>query len=366
MSRPAERARNPYYEILDRSWRLARPTNVFYEMTHRCNHRCLFCSNPPVGKRRELTLEEIDDFIDQCREMNILFFTLTGGEPLVHPHFFEIGRRIKEAGFALRVFSNGSLIDGRTADDLKELGPFEIELSLHGARAETHDEMTGVPGSFMKFSDAARFLKERGMKVNLKCVVTRLNQGELREVKRFADDIGFPVLFDPQVTPRVDGTRGPLDYAPDPEFLAEFWSASFDDVRGGAVLLKRGEPRLPGICGSGRSQFMVDPYGDLYPCSIWARRLGNVREQTIKEIWETSEALREVRDITERIQKRLMEKGEWGRFCFFCPGMAEACSGNPEEIYPQAEASTEGKYKRYLAEKAVSPDGEDKSKNRTN
>ncbi len=80
--------------------------------------------------------------------MQTLHLMLTGGEPMVHPHFFEIGRKAKDLGFVVRVRTNGHSLNRRMADRVKaELDPYVVEVSLHGATAEVHGRQTRVPGS---------------------------------------------------------------------------------------------------------------------------------------------------------------------------------------------------------------------------
>ena len=137
---------NPYNELIARNFNQARPMHAQWEITFKCNHLCDFCYNSPTGQK-ELTTEEILEGIDKIADFGLLYLTLTGGEPMVRSDFWTICKKAREREFAIRIYTNGFLIDEQRAAKLKEFDPFEIEISIHGARPETHDKLTGIPGS---------------------------------------------------------------------------------------------------------------------------------------------------------------------------------------------------------------------------
>src|SRR2546428_8513874 len=198
-------------EIMERNWSRAVPMSALFELTFVCNHACSFCYNCPTGQK-EMSTAEVIDALKKLADFNILYLTLTGGEPLVRRDFFEIARVARELGFALRIYTNGFLIDEPMAKRIKEIAnPIEMEISIHGARPETHEKLTCVPGSLQRVLNAAKHLHARGVKVTLKCPITRDNQEEVLDMHRLAEDLGVTIIFDPVITPRDDGDKDPLD-----------------------------------------------------------------------------------------------------------------------------------------------------------
>src|SRR6267142_3368123 len=160
------------------NWNNAVPMSALFELTFVCNHACSFCYNCPTGQK-EMTTQEVFDALQKLADFNILYLTLSGGEPLVRKDFFEIARRARELGFALRIYTNAFLIDEAMAKRIREIAnPIEIEISIHGARPETHEMLTCVPGSLQRVINAVKHLRAQGIKVNLKCPITRDNQEE--------------------------------------------------------------------------------------------------------------------------------------------------------------------------------------------
>jgi MoaA/NifB/PqqE/SkfB family radical SAM enzyme len=336
VSQPAPVMKNAYREITQSSWKKARPIQALYELTYRCNHLCTFCNNPLSREGSELSTEEAFQVVAQLKDLGVLFVTLTGGEPLLRKDFWEIAEECRRQRLAIRVFSNAYLIDDAVADRLKSLSVVETSISIHGSRPEVHEKLTRIPGSFQRVVDAVKRLRERGMRVILKTPVTRLNENDLFDIKRIADEHGAFMVFDTTITPRFDGDVSPLGLAPSEDFYRWFWSPEGALLRNGVNPKPRtykGREELEGCCGTGRSGLMVDPYGNVYPCALWFRKLGNVRQQTLAEIWDGSQALKEVRQIAKDIQDEVIPQQEDGEFMSWCPATAEAMTGDAKQAY---------------------------------
>src|SRR6185436_2615261 len=160
------------------------PLHVSLELTLRCNIRCTHCYNfdrdqPRSGSGSELSMEEIRPLLDDLRRSGTLFLSLTGGEAMVHPRFWEIADEAAARGFAVTVLSNGTLLTEQACDRLAGYSNlWGVSLSLYGARADTHDGVTQVPGSYERTMAGARRLARRGARVGLKFVVMKANAPE--------------------------------------------------------------------------------------------------------------------------------------------------------------------------------------------
>jgi MoaA/NifB/PqqE/SkfB family radical SAM enzyme len=330
--------RNLYHELLDAAGRQNRPVSAHFEITYRCNHTCPYCYNAIDPRHRELSTEECLRVVNLMGDFNTLFVTLTGGEPLLRKDFFTIAEEIKRRHMAIRIYTNGFLIDEAMADRMKKLNPLEFGISIHGADGPTHDRETRVRGSLDKLVNGVRHLKKRGLKVILKTPITHWNQHQVRDIKALADSLGCPILFDPIITARDDGNRDPLRYAASEDFLRRWFSEEFKDVRPDKDPWRRELDKEANNCKVGSGTYAVDPYGYVYPCVAWRRRLSNVRDiQSLAELWRTSTELEDVLDIARRIPKELLKKHEAGAYAVFCPGAAEREVGSGIKFYPAAE-----------------------------
>jgi len=333
---------SPYASLVAKSWNSALPMTALWEITYACNHKCAFCYNCPERGRRELTKEQITDGLRKIADLGCVFLVLSGGEPLTRPDFFDIAWAGKKLGFAIRIYTNGYLVDEIVARKLKELMPFEIEISFHGSRAESFDKLTGVPGSFDRVLQGIRNLRAQGLKVNMKCPITRWNQWELREIKALAESLGCHAEFDAVITPRDDGDTSPLALQADREFLEKLWSPEYADITHEEVPVPRNDTLVQANCGTGRSTIALDPYGNIYPCVQWRRSAGLITDvPDLRALWKESPVLNEVRRIALEIPKTTLKTCESGEFCSFCPGVAEVQTGDPRNIYPQVKMTSE-------------------------
>ena len=336
-----------YRDFVNRAFNESRPLSAQWELTFKCNHLCSFCYNAPNGQR-EMTAAEITSGLEKIADFGVLYLTMTGGEPMVRPDFFEIARSARELGFAIRIYSNGYLIDAERAKKLKELHTFEVEISIHGARAETHDTLTGIRGSFDKVISALDNLQKNRIKTNLKCPVTHLNQNELWEIWEIGKRFGSSIAFDPVITPRDDGDKSPLAMAATKEFLVRFFSEEFKELRYGRDVSKRDDTTIQANCGTGRTSFTIDPYGNIFPCVQWRRKWANIKDVTsLAGLWKDSEVLQHVRWAAEQIPLTTLKEKESGAFCTFCPGVAELQTGSPFKMYAQAEVVAEARLAAY-------------------
>jgi MoaA/NifB/PqqE/SkfB family radical SAM enzyme len=242
---------------------------------------------------------------------------------------------------ALRIYTNGYLLaDPAMVRRVVELKPFEIEISVHGARPETHDALTRIKGSFAKTIQGIKNLREAGIKVQLKCPITRLNQNELFEIRDLADSLRCHMTFDAVITPKDDGSLDPLALRPDDDFLTKYWGEWYMELHHGKLPPRQNHCAAPGAeanCGTGRSGFTIDPYGDILPCVAFRRKIANIMEiDSLNAIWGGSPVLNEVRDLAVEARTRLNER-EDGKYFTFCLGVAEKQVGDPLGVYPQAE-----------------------------
>ena len=339
----------PYERVLTRAFAEAIPLNAQFEITYRCNHLCTFCYNSPNGQR-ELTTPQIFEALRKIADFGVLYLTLTGGEALCHKDFFKIAAEVRRLGMAVRIYTNGYLLaDRKFIRRVKALNPFEVEISIHGARAETHEALTKIKGSFDRTVTAIQNLVEEGIKVNLKCPITRLNKDELFGIRDIGDRFGLFINFDAVITPKDDGNQDPLALRADEEFFRAYWGEHYSKLHRGRLPPKTNHCAADGgaNCGTGRSGFTIDPYGNILPCVAFRRKVANILEvDSLHDIWHSSPVLHEVRGLAIEAREKL-DGLEFGPYFQFCLGVAETQVGDPLGIYPQAEINARAVKRAY-------------------
>lgn len=308
--------------ILDRlaakAFERLQPISMLFEITKECNLRCKHCYVVKKPGRRELHTDEIFRIIDEFHAEGGFFLSLTGGEATLHPDFLRILEHARNLNLLSQVLSNGTLIDEALADAIDRLGVYYVGLSIYGARPETHDAITRVPGSFERTIRAAQLLKKRRVCVNLKFIVMKQNVMEFDAVTALARRLRIKYKFDATITPRNDRSRGPLSLRVDSTCLENLLSSAFKVVKGS---VPREDPGRSFKCHAAHSLCSVTAYGELLPCVALPISAGDLTRKSFAELWKQAKVFRRIREATIEDLKECSEC-KLRRFCRRCPGTA--------------------------------------------
>jgi len=297
---------------------------LLYMMTWRCtracNYNCLHCSfaSKPAAED-EIDTEGGKRIVDQLYEIGGRWFGLSGGEPLVRKDIFEIIEYAKSIGMNVSLITNGYYVKG---DILDKLARNEVmtAISLEG-KEKINDYMRGK-GSYATALKAMDELSRNGI---FDCIVTTLNKNNCGDVDHIAQ-LGYEynarrVVYHNYIP--VGRAKEHLKLAPNPQQYEEVLNRIYDlmmDYRGkmsinvycpffARIAKERGMPDFDywfnnvflGQCFIGGRYLGVLENGDTRPCGFnEGYRMGNIREKTLKEIWDemqTSEFTRKLRDI---------------------------------------------------------------------
>lgn len=166
--------------------------SVQWSITGRCNYKCRHCfMSAPDYKGEDLSLEQSLRILDQLVENGIMCVALTGGEPFVNPHFYEILDGMKERGLHLdTLYSNGKMIDDHLLNELekRDMHP-AFHISFDGVR--WHDWLRGIDGAEEDTVRAFRLLRERGYQTSSSMCLHKHNIGDLRENINFLASLGL-------------------------------------------------------------------------------------------------------------------------------------------------------------------------------
>ncbi len=282
--------------LMDRALRETVPLSVQFELTRRCNERCVHCYVDLEDTSGELDTGEVLRILGELREAGTLFLTFTGGEPLLRRDLPRLVRRARELGFALRLFTNATLVREEHARLLREAGVLAVEVSLFAMDPAVHERVTGLRGSHARTLAGIRLLREHGVPVVVKAPILHETVETWREVAAFADSVGARWRFDPHLIVRNDLDPAPLDHDPRP---GERTRLAEDPLLAIAIPPGHGSPPDPGeaVCATARRVALVDARGLVFPCSSRFPPAGDLRRQSFREIWETSPLLLRLRNL---------------------------------------------------------------------
>jgi AdoMet-dependent heme synthase len=311
-------------EMAAKALKLNIPLSVQLDLTYRCNERCIHCylDHDDHG---EMTTAEIKNLLDQMADAGVFYLTISGGEILMRRDFFEILEHARARTFCIKLKTNGVLIRQKEAQRLRALGVESVQISIYSHRAEVHDAITMMPGSFRQSIEAVRLLREHGIHVVMANVLMIHNVQDYDGVQALAAELGAQFIIDPTITPMMDGDRSILSLNVDQDTLREVFHK---ESLAGNVEEFCAVPQVPGEedlnslpCSAGHTACYVSPYGDVYPCVQFPLPCGNVRRTKFVDIWRHSPQLNEVRSIRLRDMLTCSQCIHGGT-CTRCPGLA--------------------------------------------
>jgi len=291
------------------------PAWAMIELTHRCNLKCSHCYIVR-SKKKELRAKEVKSILDQLAEAGTLFLAFTGGEMFLRKDVFEILEYAVEKRFAVMVLTNATLITSSDIKKLKALNIHELSTSLYSLKAEVHDKITGVKGSFSKTMKALKEIKRVVMSVRIKTPLMTSNYHEKKAITAYAKKNGFKMLFDPVLSPKNDGSTENTEGKIGNEVLEKVVSQHCAGWRYSGKYIEKNV-----ICSAGKNFAAVNPYGDVLSCLQIPLSAGNLKRKSFKEIWRNSPLLKKIRGM------KLGDLKECGnckdiRYCNRCPGLA--------------------------------------------
>ncbi len=309
--------------IRERAFAERVPLAVHFDLTYRCNERCVHCylDHEDHG---EMTTAEVEDVLDQLASAGTLFLTLSGGELLLRKDFFAILAYARRRQFDVKIKTNAILIKAAEAARIRSLGVRQIQISVYSHRPEVHDAITKVPGSLERTIAAIRLLRAQGLNVTIANVLMRQNASDYAGVRALADTLGAEYSIDPTITPKMNGDTSPLalrmpatftlQVFKDRSLVGDDFCAPATGAADDALL-----DSLP--CSAGHIACYITPYGDVYPCVQFPLPSGNLRRQTFASIWFDSPQLHEVRSIRVR-DLTTCPSCDHVSTCTRCPGLA--------------------------------------------
>lgn len=183
------------------------PLSLTWEITSECNLRCSHCyyynQKEKFDSSNDLSTEKIMKILDELKEMDIINVILTGGEALLRKDIFVIINKIKANNISLKLSSNGIIISKEIAKQLSGiLNPKmdEIQISLDGATAETHDKTRGI-GSFKQTIHGIKNLIDCGLYPSINCTVTADNVFEIQSLYKLAQEFKIKKIALTKISP---------------------------------------------------------------------------------------------------------------------------------------------------------------------
>lgn len=166
---------------------------VVWNITRRCNLKCVHCYAHAKDKsfEDELTTEQGLELIDDLAQFGVPVILFSGGEPLVRKDLPQLADYAVKKGMRAVISTNGTLINTRTAQTLKDIGLSYVGISLDGMQ-EVNDRFRGVKGAFNSALEGIKNCQAAGIKVGLRFTINKFNVKEIPHVFDLLEEMDIP------------------------------------------------------------------------------------------------------------------------------------------------------------------------------
>ncbi|MDH3973677.1 MAG: radical SAM protein [Deltaproteobacteria bacterium] len=296
--------------------RSAVPFLISWNLTKRCNLKCEHCYLDAAeleGGEGDLTTAEALGIVDEIAELCPgAMLILTGGEPLARPDLIDIVQYASDKGLNVVLGTNGTLLNEAVILRMKLAGLQGVGLSLDSINPVSHDDFRGSPGCWQKTVDAIDLLKKNDLEFQLQFTVTRNNYDEIPELIEFASQKGAKVA---NVFFLVCTGRGQemTDITPPQYEKMLTWLAKAEEEYAGKTMVRaRCAPHFLRVvqqnspdssimkgatsgCIAGSGYFRISPEADVTPCPYMTTSGGNLKKESLVEIWDRSPIFKQMR-----------------------------------------------------------------------
>ncbi|WP_457600745.1 radical SAM protein [Hydrogenivirga sp.] len=317
---------------------------LIWNLTNRCNLYCKHCySSANQETEGELNLREIEKVAEDLVRERVRFAILSGGEPLLREDIYDISALLREKGIKTYLSTNGLLINRENVRRIKDSFDY-VGISIDGT-PDVHDRFRGRRHAFEDSLNAIRLCQREGIKVGLRFTLTPQTADSLPFIFDLAQEIGVPKLYISHLVYAGRGRRlGDVErreYAEKVEFIIDQAltfherGLNIDVVTGNnetdaVVLYRKFKERYPerahrlyeilrtwGGNQAGVRLVNIDHRGNVKPDPFFFHSVGNLREKSFSEIWNSNGLLTRLREHPRRIEGRCSE-------CAYL----EVCNGN--------------------------------------
>lgn len=251
----------------------------------RCNHACEHCYQVQ-GLKGELSAEQIRQLLREFQQGGGFIATFSGGEATLREDLVALLGYAHELGLATILYTNGYTMTEALASAIAACHVWRVEISLYSHRAEEHDAVTRVTGSWAKTTQGIRWLRARGVNVRLKFTPTSQSSATAADLMLLARELDAHLSVGELIHAGEAARLEPTSVRRQPELaLAAGPSEGMNPLHG--------KP-----CGAG-GQLTVRSDGQVQPCSQLQISMGRVGKPDARlEAATTSDVARFFREVT--------------------------------------------------------------------
>lgn len=262
------------------------PTTVNIELNRRCVLRCKHCYIPYQNLNNDepelfdkYSLEDIKKLFISLKKIGVFLVVLTGGEPFLNKKFKNFLKEADRQGFIVEIFSNLQIIPSWFAENRLGLRINRFQTSIYSIVPEVHDLITGLKGSLKNTLKNLFFLKKKGYRIEVASPLMCFNFNSRIKTKKYFSNKHITQSFSwPIVNEYYDGCKGKQGLNIKKEQFLQFIDENPD------FILQPNFTNKKNICGAGRLLFSISANGDIFPCSQFPKKMGNIKDEPLEKI----------------------------------------------------------------------------------
>ena len=301
-----------------------------------------------------MTTEELDIVLENCLDMcektdRIPYFSITGGDPILHPNFWDLLEKLHEKQVHYGILGNPFHLTPDVCKRLKDLGCRQYQLSLDGLR-QTHDYFR-KPGSFDITLEKIKVLQDAGVRASIMTTVSKTNMAELTGIIDTVVEHEVGLFSFARYCPTSLEKTNQMSAQEYQQLLGDIWEKyeeykdsktffTLKDHLWTLFLYEKGLFKIPSNlkddviydgCNCGNNHLTILPNGDVFACRRMDSKVGNALNESIFDIF-TGSKMDEYRKF-EEFEK--CSKCELLRFCRGCPAVSYGYTHNMYSPDPQ-------------------------------
>lgn len=275
-----------------------KPLNIQIDLTHTCDSNCPFCLQGSSESRTDcMSTSKIFSLLTELKELGCYRVGFSGGEPLLRNDVKEILEYAARLGFRFSMVSNGHYITDDLIQTFVDVKLAHLTLSLHTVDSEKYKKIFGnAQFSVEHILETLKKLLDNGIHVGVAATLTKDNIDDVDALIDAVVRLGV-APEDVTLNPLLPGKKDINTLLPSEDQMEHLYEVLA--ARGMAANIREGgEKTNTLLCSAGKYSCQVRYNGDVFPCSMFECKAGNIYEQSFAQIWETAPIFIMLRSIT--------------------------------------------------------------------